>query len=44
MDHAITLLRSLQKFSFADKESVQCAIVKIEEVRCDMNTDFTISG
>jgi len=41
MDHVIALLRGLQKFSFADKKSVQCAIVEIEEVRCDMNADFT---
>jgi hypothetical protein len=40
-DHVITLLREMEKLSFADKESVQCAIVEIEEVRCDMNADFT---
>jgi len=28
-------------FPFADKESVQCAIVEIEEVRADMNADIT---
>jgi hypothetical protein len=41
MDHVIALLRGLQKFSFADKTSVQCAIVKIEVARCDINADFT---
>jgi hypothetical protein len=41
MDHVITLLREMEKFPFADKESVQCVIVEIEEVRCDMNADFT---
>jgi len=41
MDRVIALLRGLRKFSFADKKSVQCAIVEIEEVRCDMNADFT---
>jgi hypothetical protein len=41
MDHVIALLRGMQKFSFADKKSLQCAIVEIEEVRCDMNADFT---
>ena len=41
MDHVITLLREIEKFPFADKQSVQCAIVEIEEVRCDMNADFT---
>jgi hypothetical protein len=41
IDHVIRLLHSMEKSSFADKESVQCAIVEIEEVRCDMNADFT---
>src|SRR6266851_9134295 len=41
MDHVITLLREMEKLPFADKESVQCAVVEIEEVRCDMNADFT---
>jgi hypothetical protein len=40
MDHVITLLREMEKLPFADKESVQCAVVEIEEVRCDMNADF----
>jgi hypothetical protein len=30
----------MEKFPFADKDSVQSAIVEIEEVRCDMNADF----
>jgi hypothetical protein len=41
MDHIITLLRDMEELPFADKESVQCAVVEIEEVRCDMNADFT---
>src|SRR5713226_10501754 len=41
MDHDITLLREMEKLPFADRESVQCAVVEIEEVRCDMNADFT---
>ena len=41
MDHLIALLRKMEKLPFADKESVQCAVVEIEEVRCDMNADFT---
>jgi hypothetical protein len=41
MDHLITILREMEKLPFADKESVQCAVVEIEEVRCDMNADFT---
>jgi hypothetical protein len=41
MDHVITLLREMEKLPFAGKESVQCAVGEIEEVRCDMNADFT---
>jgi hypothetical protein len=41
MDHLIALLREMEKLPFADKESLQCAVVEIEEVRCDMNADFT---
>jgi hypothetical protein len=41
MDHVITLLREMEKLPFADKQSVQCAVVEIEEVRCNMNADFT---
>src|SRR5258706_2939401 len=41
VDWLIANLRRMQKFRFADAESVQCAIVEIEEVRCDMNADFT---
>src|ERR1700741_498729 len=40
IDHVITLLCEMEKLPFADKESVQCAVVKIEEVRCEMNADF----
>lgn len=41
MDQLVALLREMEKLPFADKESVQCAVVEIEEVRCDMNADFT---
>src|SRR3974390_1356511 len=41
IDHVVRLLRNMRKFPFADKDSMQCAIVEIEEVRCDMNADFT---
>jgi hypothetical protein len=41
IDHLVALLRDMGKFPFADKDSMQCAIVEIEEVRCDMNADFT---
>ena len=44
MDHVITLLREMEKLPFADKESVQCAVVAFEEVRCDMNADLTKNG
>jgi hypothetical protein len=41
MDHLIALLREMEKLPSADKESVQCAVVEIEEVRCGMNAHFT---
>jgi len=41
IDQLIAVLRNMAKFPFADKDSVQSAIVRIEEVRCDMNADFT---
>jgi hypothetical protein len=41
MDHLIALLREMEKLPFADKESVPCAVVEIDEIRCDMNADFT---
>jgi hypothetical protein len=41
IDHLVALLRDMGKFPFADADSMQCAIVEIEEVRCDMNADFT---
>jgi hypothetical protein len=41
IDHVITLLREMEKFSFADKESIKCAVVEVEQVRCGMNADFT---
>jgi hypothetical protein len=41
MVHVITRLREMEKLPFADKVSVQCAVVEIEEVRCDINADFT---
>ncbi len=40
VDHVVALLRGMEKFPFADKESVRSAVAEIEEVRCDMNADF----
>jgi len=40
-DHVVALLRDMAKFPFAEKDSLQVAVVEIEEVRCDMNADFT---
>lgn len=37
VDQIVALLHGM----IADNESVQCAVVEIEEVRCDMNADFT---
>jgi hypothetical protein len=39
IDHVVALLRDMRKFRFADKDSMRCAIVEIEEVRCDMNAN-----
>lgn len=39
-DHVVALLRDMEKFPFAEKDSLQSAVVEIEEVRCDMNADF----
>lgn len=41
MDHVIALLRGMEALPLAEKESLQCAVVQIEEVRCDVNADFT---
>ena len=41
IDHLVALLRDMEKLPFAEKESLQCAVVEIEEVRCDVNADFT---
>ena len=41
VDQVITLLRKMEKLSFADKESIKCAVVEVEQVRCGMNADFT---
>jgi hypothetical protein len=41
VDQVIAILRGMEKFPFADKESLQCAQAEIEEVRADMNADFT---
>jgi len=40
VDHLITLLRDMEKLPLAEKEWLQCAVVEIEEVRCDVNADF----
>lgn len=40
VDHVVALLRGMEKFPFADKESLHSAVAEIEEVRCDMNADF----
>jgi len=41
IDHVITLLREVEKLPLADKESIECAVVEVEQVRCGMNADFT---
>jgi hypothetical protein len=41
IEYLAMLLHEMEKFPFADKDSMQCALIEIEEVRCDMNADFT---
>jgi len=41
VDHLVALLRDMEKLPLAEKETLQCAVVEIEEVRCDVNADFT---
>lgn len=41
VDHVVAILRGMEKLPFADKESLRCAVSEIEEVRADMNADFT---
>lgn len=41
VDHLLALLRDMEKLPFAETDSLQCAVVEIEEVRCDVNADFT---
>jgi len=40
VDHVVAILRAMEKFSFADKESLQSGQVEIEGVRCSVNADF----
>jgi hypothetical protein len=40
VDHLIGILRGMEKLPFAEKGSLQSAVIEIEEVRCDMNADF----
>jgi hypothetical protein len=40
VDHVVALLRGMEKFAFADKESLQSGQAEIEEVRCSVNADF----
>ena len=40
-DQVVAILRGMEKFSIADKESMQSALAGIEEVRASMNADFT---
>jgi hypothetical protein len=44
LERRVTLrngLRGMERLHFAEKKSLECAIVEIEEVRCDVNADFT---
>src|SRR5713101_1747322 len=41
VDHVVAILRGMEKFPFADKESLQSAVVEIEQIRADINVEFT---
>lgn len=41
VDHLVAILHGMEKFPFAARESLQSAVVEIEEVRASMNADFT---
>jgi hypothetical protein len=41
VDQLVALLRWMTNLSSADKDSMDCAIFEVEEVRCDLNADFT---
>jgi hypothetical protein len=41
VDHVVAILRGMEKFPFANKESLYSAQTEIEEVRASMNADFT---
>jgi hypothetical protein len=40
VDQVVATLRSMEKLSCADKQSLQFAQVEIEEIRADVNADF----
>ena len=39
-DYIVALLRGMERFSIADKESMQSSLAEIEEVRSGVNADF----
>src|SRR5215475_3950802 len=41
VDHLVALLHDMEALPNAEKESLRCAVIEIEEVRCDVNADFT---
>jgi hypothetical protein len=41
VDQVVAILRGMEKFPFAKKESLHSAVAEIEEVRATMNADFT---
>ena len=40
IEYVVALLHAMEKLRFAEKESLQFAVVEIEEVRCGVNADF----
>jgi hypothetical protein len=41
VDQVVAILRGMEKFSVAKKESLHCAVAEIEEVRATINADLT---
>ena len=40
IDHVVAILRGMERFLIADKESMQSALAEIEEIRSGVNADF----
>ena len=41
VDQVVAVLRKMERLPTAYKQSIDCAVTEIEEVRCEMNASFT---